>query len=302
MVEIVAEFTTNHLGSSNLLHRMVDAARATGAHSIKMQKKQVDTYYEAAKLAQPFASPYGKTYRDYRTMFEFNERDDWFRLDSWCGEFLPWFCTVQDIPSIRFIRSLGLITRYKIASSNARNWKFLEEASRLIDTDCEIVLSVAGSLIDEIETALEYFRNHRKIYLLHCVAEYPCPPQMCRLGNIPVLKEKFGCEDVVIGYSGHETGLAPSFAAIDLGAEMIERHFCISRHSFAHHIECSLEPNEFRQLVEFSGPERRARRQSYCSALPKETFEVCFGMSDKERDFLVDQKYGTKYLKDGSEM
>jgi N-acetylneuraminate synthase len=125
---------------------------------------------------------------------------------------------------------------------------------------------------------------------------------MCRLGNITVLKERFASDRISIGYSGHEQGIAVSFAAINLGAEMVERHFCVSRHSFAHHIECSLEPQEFRQLVEFSKPEYRVRRQSYCQALPKETFDVHFGMSDLERDFLEDQKYGTKYLGDGSEM
>src|SRR5205085_10181951 len=98
------------------------------------------------------------------------------------------------------------------------------------------------------ERALRVISNHH-VYLLHCVAEYPCPPESLRLGNIREMQKRFGGERVTIGYSGHEEGIAPTLAAIDLGAGMVERHFCLSRHSFVHHIECSLEPEEFKEMI-----------------------------------------------------
>ena len=66
-----------------------------------------------------------------------------------------------------------------------------------------------------------------------------------RLGNIVALRQRYESEQIQIGYSGHEVGIVPSVAAMQLGARMIERHFCVSRRSFAHHIECSLEPAEY---------------------------------------------------------
>src|SRR5688572_29339755 len=96
MVEFVAEFTTNHMGNLNALLRMVDHAAEAGADFIKMQKKDVETFYPKDKLDAPFKSPYGRTYRDYRTMLEFGE-DDFDRFDVRCRDrAIPWFCTVQD--------------------------------------------------------------------------------------------------------------------------------------------------------------------------------------------------------------
>ena len=87
------------------------------------------------------------------------------------------------------------------------------------------------------------------------------------------MKREFGDERIKIGYSGHETGIEPSLAAIALGAEMVERHFALSRRSFVHHIECSLEPDEYQRMVAIArsvkdltpyieeAAERSARRQ-----------------------------------------
>ena len=66
MTGFVAEFTTNHMGNLNVLLRMVEGAAAAGCSLIKMQKKDVDSFYSAEKLASPYESPYGKTYGDYR--------------------------------------------------------------------------------------------------------------------------------------------------------------------------------------------------------------------------------------------
>src|SRR5262249_3888302 len=137
-------------------------------------------------------------------------------------------------------------------------------------------------------------------WLLHCVAQYPCPPASLRLGNIVEMKRWFGTERVRIGYSGHEEGVPPSLAAIAMGAEVVERHFCLSRHSFVHHIECSLEPDEFKSMVE------AARRPEALAAartrMPAAALAHHFGMSDVEKTFLVEQTYGKRFLHDGSTM
>ena len=83
-----------------------------------------------------------------------------------------------------------------------------------------------------------------------------------------------------------------------LGAEMVERHFALSRHSFVHHIECSLEPGEFQKMVAIA--KSVSDLTPYIEKLPREALDSSFGMSATEKDFLVDHQYGRKYLHDKS--
>jgi sialic acid synthase SpsE len=294
MSECVAEFTTNHFGHMGLLDRMVDAAAAAGASAIKMQRKQVATYYSADKLKARFASPFGKTYREYRGLFEMST-GDWQRFNDQCRvACIPWFVTAQDVVSLRAMvpwceKGCGL-QRIKVASSNARNTSLSDCIQRIVPTSYEIVVSLAGATLADIGVVVKRFENYRRLYLLHCVAEYPCPPERLRLGNIPELQKRFGSERILIGYSGHEIGFQPTLAAAELGAEMIERHFCMSRHSFVHHIECSLEPAEFTAMV------RAVNRHQAPEGLPEAAYRSEFGMSEAERKFLVDQAYGQDFL------
>ena len=113
MTQFVAEFTTNHMGNYNILEEMAKKAKEAGADFIKMQKKDVETYYSQDKLDQVYESPYGKTYRDYRKIFEFN-KDDFRRFDKLCKRLdIPWFATVQDIPSLGFMLRFNL-PKYKM--------------------------------------------------------------------------------------------------------------------------------------------------------------------------------------------
>ena len=299
MVEFVAEFTTNHMGNLNVLLEMVEHAKWAGADWIKMQKKDVTTFYTQKKLISIFKSPYGKTYHDYRKIFEFDLESFW-RFDRECKKLgIPWYSTAQDIPSLDFFLTyFPEMERYKVASTNANNENFLDYFSANIPHDKTLVISVAGLTLDEIDVTVNKFPNH-KIILQHCVAEYPCPPEHLRLGNITVLKEKFIADSrISIGYSGHEEGIGASLAAIRLGAETVERHFCLSRHTFVHHIECSLEPWEFKQLTTLGWQERFDMMDL---EIHPDVFNTSFGMSNEEKDFLIEGKYGKKYLKDGSE-
>ncbi len=292
----IAEFTTNHMGNLNVLLRMVEQAARAGCSFIKMQKKEVESFYSAEKLDTPFKSPYGKTYRDYRTLFEFND-DDFERFDRHCKRHgVSWYASVQDIPSLYFLLKYDL-PLYKVASCNARNTPFLQELADNIPHDKTIVVSVAGCDQRQIEDTLNIYHRHN-VWLQHCVAQYPCPPTALRLGNIRMLIDRFASDKVTIGYSGHEEGIAASFAAIDQGARIIERHFCLSRYSFVHHIECSLEPDEFKQLVDTVHSDQPLA--PLYAMLPSAAFDVQFEMTDSERSFLVDQTYGKKYIGNSS--
>src|SRR5262249_60483888 len=97
-----------------------------------------------------------------------------------------------------------------------------------------------------------------------------------------------------------EEGVPPSLAAIAMAAEVVERHFCLSRHSFVHHIECSLEPDEFKAMVE--GARRPEALAAARKSMPAAALAHHFGMSDAEKTFLVEQTYGKRFLHEGSSM
>jgi sialic acid synthase SpsE len=301
-IRFVAEFTTNHLGNFNLLMKMVSKAAEAGCSLIKMQKKDVCSFYTPEKLSTPYESPYGKTYADYRETFEF-DKYDFARFDKSCkAQDIPWFATVQDMPSLDFLLKFDLDI-YKIASVNIRNSGLISAILANVPKSKEIVISVGGASTEEIEMILNRLAPFKKISILHCVAEYPCNPENLRLGNILELIRLFSSSNIEIGYSGHEEGYIPSLVAIGLGAKMIERHFCVSRATFAHHIDCSLEPEEYSELIQITNKATSLDELlAYRDRLPVESMNSFFGMSKIESDFLLEGHYGTKYIKGKSEI
>jgi N-acetylneuraminate synthase len=298
-VEFIAEFTTNHMGNLNLALEMARKAKEVGVTAIKMQKKEVESFYTQEKLNRLYKSPYGETYRDYRKTFEFDANQFDIFADECLRLEVPWYVTVQDIPSLEWIRdNFKSMWRYKFSSSNLRNHELLVRAYRMLPLETEIVLSTAGATLQDIENALLHFRDFDRVWLLHCVAEYPTKRENLRLGNIPVLKKKFGDDKIKIGYSDHSQELMASWTALYLGAEMIERHFCLSRHSFVHHIDCASTPEEFEHLIhhaEHAGfPAFKPYYDGYLET--HGAGKVEFGMTKMEKSFLVDQTYGEDYL------
>jgi N-acetylneuraminate synthase len=301
-VEFVAEFTTNHMGNLNVLLRMVEKAAGAGASLIKMQKKDVEGFYTQEKLDSPFQSPYGQTYRDYRTIFEF-DLEDHKKFDRKCKECgIRWFATAQDEASLDFLLQFNL-PLYKVASCNAKKLDFISYIMRR--TGQPLVISTGGTNLEDIDTLVNLVSD-RPLFVLQCTSTYPCPEEDLHLGNIRELTKRYASEKhVTIGYSGHELGIEPSIVAAEIGAKMIERHFCLSRTSFVHHIECSLEPNEYDEMVK----RVRGWEAGHAGMHPIRTQEwydtitqTNFGMSESQKRFLVEGSYGTQFLGDKSEI
>jgi len=292
----VAELCVNHLGSLNLAMRMIEVAAEIGCDFVKLHRKDVDGFYTPEKLSQPYDSPFGHTWGEYRRMFEFSE-DDFKRIDAKCDEVgIGWFATAQDLASLEFLLQFDL-PLIKVASCNARNDALIRAVAGSTDPDAPIVLSVGGSTIHEIRRALSWLEG-RYVYLLHCVSEYPCHDSRLRLGNIPILQSLFEDEKVKVGFSSHEVGTRATYAALDMGIAMLERHFALSRHSFVHGIECAIEPDEYERIMWRYRNASASGLQLYAAGLPQEAFACDFGMSDLEHDFLVDQRYGVKFIPD----
>jgi len=114
MAKFVAEFITNHMGNYNVLMRMTEMAAEAGCDLIKMQKKEVSEFYSKEKLCSSYDSPYGKTYSDYRSIFEFS-KEDFVRFNRKCKDIgISWFATAQDKKSLDFLLNFDLPI-YKVA-------------------------------------------------------------------------------------------------------------------------------------------------------------------------------------------
>jgi len=302
-VEFHADCAINHLGNLNLLLRMVDKAKWAGCDAIKIQRKEVSSFYLQEKLACPVKCqapgscggscnkllPYGRTYGEYRSAFEF-DMDQLEIFDRACKQAgLPWYATIQDEVGLTMFEAFDL-PMYKVPSCDARNKPFLELIHEVLPKDKLIVMSVAGSTLSEIANSLEIFSG-RRMYLLHCIAEYPSYDEGVRLGNIPILEREFGSDLITIGYSGHEEGIQASLGAVDIGAKVVNRHFILVRTDLLERTECALEPEEFKTLID------KVHQGKLEYDLPVKAFDSWFGMTKVESRFLKDQEY--KGLHDG---
>jgi len=290
-IEFHADCAINHLGNLNLLLRMVKKAKWAGVDAIKIQRKDVNTFYPPEKLNKPVKNvlPYGKTYGEYRSTFEF-DMEQLSIFDRACRQAdLPWYATIQDEVGLTMFGAFDL-AMYKVPSCDARNKPFLELIHEVLPKDKLIVMSVAGSTLSEIANSLEIFSG-RRMYLLHCIAEYPSYDEGVRLGNIPILEREFGSDLITIGYSGHEEGIQASLGAVDIGAKVVNRHFILVRTDLLERTECALEPEEFKTLID------KVHQGKLEYDLPVKAFDSWFGMTKVESRFLKDQEY--KGLHDG---
>jgi len=153
-----------------------------------------------------------------------------------------WFASPWDIPSLDFLESFGLPC-YKIASAKLTDRELLEKMSKL---NKPIILSLGMSTEEEINKAINILEKNDLI-LMHCNASYPSPESELNLKYIRVLNKKY--PEHIIGYSGHEVGLAPSLVAATLGAKVIERHITLDRAMWGSDQAASVEIQGLSRLI-----------------------------------------------------
>lgn len=176
----------------------------------------------------------------YRVEFGFNEYKE---IDAYCKKLgIDWFASCWDIPSIDFIEQFNPIC-FKVPSACLTNSEMLKYLST---KGVPIILSTGMSTLDEIDNAISFF-SRGDLILLHSTSIYPAKPHQLNLRVIKTLKKKYN--NILIGYSGHETGLQTTYAAIVLGACLVERHITIDRSMWGSDQPASLEPQGLQRLV-----------------------------------------------------
>jgi N-acetylneuraminate synthase len=189
-------------------------------------------------------TPWGYiSYLAYRKRIEFGF-EEYRAVDAHCRKRgLLWFASCWDILSVDFMEAFDPPC-YKIHSAAVTDPVLLE---RLHRTGKPLILSTGMSTMDQIRTAVAITGTERLV-ICHTTSTYPCPPHELNLHMIETLSREFGCP---VGYSGHETGLVPSVAAVALGACLVERHITLDRAMWGSDHAASVEPVGLERLVKY---------------------------------------------------
>ena len=240
---IIAEAGINHNGDLGIAKQLIDMAADAGADAVKFQKRTIDRVYTKEFLDSPRESPWGKTQRAQKEGIEFGE-SQYREIDRYCKERrIKWFASAWDVDSQRFLRKFELEYN-KIASPMIVSPELLGEVA---SEGRHTFISTGMSSERDIDRAVDIFTKKKCPFeLMHCVSTYPMEDEDANLRRIVTLRERYKCN---VGYSGHEVGLAVSYAAVALGATSLERHITLSRAMYGSDQSASVEPAGFRQLV-----------------------------------------------------
>ena len=240
---VIAEIGINHNGDINIAKQLIDVAKLAGADAVKFQKRTIQKVYSNEELDKPRESPWGTTTREQKLGLEFSLKD--YRIiNSYCKKKkIPWFVSCWDIESQIQMRKFNLKFN-KVASAMLVHKKLLEI---IAEEKKYTFISTGMSTMSQVASAVRIFQKQDCPFeLMHTNSAYPMNPQEANLMIIPVLKKKFKCN---VGYSGHEVGLAISYAAAALNITSLERHITLDRAMYGSDQSASVEPQGFRQLV-----------------------------------------------------
>ena len=242
-VFIVAEIGINHNGSLEIAKKLIEGAKAAGCDAVKFQKRTPEICVPKDQWNIERDTPWGRmTYIDYRHKVEF-KKDDYAEIDKFCKtKNIVWFASCWDEEAVDFIEQFDPPI-YKTASASLTDKSLLLKHKKL---NKPTVVSTGMSTMEEIEAAEKLFAG-KNILIAHATSSYPCPNEELNLKMITTLREKY--PSIPIGYSGHETGLAPTWAAVSLGANFVERHITLDRAMWGSDQAASVEPNGFNRLV-----------------------------------------------------
>ena len=274
---VIAEMSANHNQDFGQAVKIIEAAKETGADAIKLQTYTPDTLTidcnnECFQIKG--------TLWDGRTLYNlYNEAYmpwDWQpRLKEIANELgLDLFSTAYDDTAVDFLEAMD-VPAYKIASFENVDLPLLR---RIAQTGKPIIMSTGMAMLAEIDEAVRTIREagSSQLALLKCTSAYPAPPEEMNLRTIPHLAEAF---NVPVGLSDHTLDIAVPVAAVALGACIIEKHFTLSRATSGPDSAFSLEPHEFRAMVEAVRVAEQALGEVRYEVTEREAFSRIFRRS-----------------------
>lgn len=242
-VFVIGEIGINHNGSLEIAKRLIDGAVLAGADAVKFQKRTPEKCVPRDQWDKERDTPWGRmTYIEYRRRMEFGPRE-YAEIDRYCAERgMLWFASCWDEESVDFIESFRPPC-YKGASASLTDLPLLK---KMRATGRPLMLSTGMSTLEEIDAAVDAV-GRQDLVIAHATSSYPCPPEHLNLNMIRTLKGLY--PECPIGYSGHEVGLAPTWAAVTLGACFVERHITLDRAMWGSDQAASVEIGGLFRLV-----------------------------------------------------
>jgi N-acetylneuraminate synthase len=241
-VYIIAEIGLNHNGDVEIAKKLIDVAKLSGCDAVKFQKRTPELSCPASQRDVMRETPWGiMSYLDYRRRVEFGE-EQYAQIDEYCRKVgIDWFASCWDEPSVDVIERFNPVC-HKIASASLTDEALLRKIN---STGRPIILSTGMSEVQQIRAAIQLLDRSRLV-LCHTTSAYPCKPDELNLRCIGWLAEQFS---VPVGYSGHEVGLQATYAAVAIGARVIERHITLDRAMWGSDQAASIEPQGLMKLV-----------------------------------------------------
>lgn len=248
-VYIIAELSANHGQDFEQAVRIVRAMKAAGVDAVKVQTYTPDTL--TIQSDKEYFQIRGGTLWDGRTLYDLYREAympwEWQpRLQALADELgLDFFSTPFDATAVAFLESLD-VPAYKVASFELVDLPLIRAAAR---TGKPLLMSTGGASREEIGEAVDAARGAgcTQLALLKCTSAYPALPEGMNLRTIPDLAAKLGA---VAGLSDHTLGTTVAVAAVALGACVVEKHLTLSRRVPGPDAAFSLEPDEFKAMVE----------------------------------------------------
>ncbi|MCZ7611226.1 MAG: N-acetylneuraminate synthase family protein [Ignavibacterium sp.] len=242
-VFVIGEIGINHNGDVNIAKKIIAGAKHSGADAVKFQKRTPEVCVHKDQWNIERDTPWGRmTYIDYRHKIEFGEKE-YSEIDKYCKEIgITWFASCWDEPSVDFIEKYDP-PLYKTASASLTDLSLLKKINKL---NRPVIMSTGMSTMEEIDKAISIM-NQKNLLISHTTSSYPCKNEELNLKMIKTLKNKY--KNIPIGYSGHEVGLAPTWAAVALGACFIERHITLDRAMWGTDQAASVEIGGMERLI-----------------------------------------------------
>ena len=240
-IEIVAEITTNHRGSTKILNDLIKGCIKAGVKNIKFQKRDVENFYSKKKLDSQYKTPISNTFREYRQKLELSDSQLKLILKYQSKHKLKIIFSALDYASFLELRKKGF-NNFKIPSTISLHKKFINKMSK--ENLNEIIISTGMTNEKYLKYIISKFKHFKKFYLLHAISAYPC---FFSTANINVVKyysklsEKY--KNIIPGYSSHDLGNIGCMLAIAAGAKMIEKHVKIGVNEWVHYDDVAIDVN-----------------------------------------------------------
>lgn len=226
---IIAECGINANGNIELAKQQIDLACACGCDSVKFQIYDTDKLYDGDTTAKSYKDSQRGwfSYKNFRVLADYSP--------------IEWFAAPFDEDAVALLEDIG-VSKYKVASRSVIDHKLLECIAK---TKKPVFLSTGKHDTNVVRKALDILSDN-EITLLYCVTDYPTKVKDLNFGRMVKMAEMF---KKPYGFSDHTTGIWASIEAVRLGAEVIEKHFTISRNLEGCDQICSVEPSEMKLLV-----------------------------------------------------